>query len=520
MKPEVETRYGRIRGTEVRGIRIFRGVPFARPPVGARRFRGPEPPEPWTGVRLATRGGNAAPQARIPGLALPLAGGRRQAEGCLYLNVFTPGCDDARRPVLVWIHGGGFLFGSGSIPLYDGRDLARRGDLVVVTVNYRLGALGFAHLGGILGDEFRDASNAGLRDQIAALEWVRDHATLFGGDPDRVTVCGQSAGAMSVAALLAAPRARPLFHRAICQSGAAHHVLSREAADEVARVFLEELGGPPATPDALGRIPVERILRAQWATHARLAGRGSLMAFLPVVDGDLLPESPHEALRRGAAADVPVLLGTTLDEWKLFTVIDSASAAMSARGLVARFARALPTAALRAPDPDRAALDYGRAVGARGGRTTPFEVWNAFQSARVFHAPASALAEAHSAGGGRTFSYLFTWRTPGLRRALGAFHALDVPFVFGGIRHPVARPLAGLGRSAELLSHAMQDAWSSFARSGTPASERLDRWHAYDPSQRASMILGRDSYLARAPLEEERELWEQWRGPRRLDAGS
>jgi para-nitrobenzyl esterase len=510
LDPEVETCFGKVRGTEIRGIRAFRGIPYARPPIGARRFRPPEPPEPWAGTRKATRPGAVPIQASVPWLKFLNAGGARQSEGCLFLNVWTPSLDTAKRPVLVWIHGGGFLIGSGSSLVYEGQGLARRGDLVVVTMNYRLGALGFVHLSQACGDQFRDASNAGVRDQIAALEWIRDNIDRFGGDPGNVTVCGQSAGAMSIGALLGAPRARRLFHRAIFQSGAAHNVLSEEQADEVAEVFLGELGGPPRSPEALARIPAERLLKAQGATNRRLASLERLMVFLPVVDGDLIPESPLEAVRSGAIADLPMLVGTTLDEWKLFSPLDSGIPSMGERGLVQRFKEVLPRVAPRAPRPAIAVRKYREAVRERGGNTAAFEVWSAFQSARIFHYPASILAEEQNGAGGVAYSYLFTWHPPALRRTLGACHALDIPFIFGLTNNPIARPLTGLVSSAARLSRRMQHAWINFARSGCPGHQSLPEWKPYDADLRATMVFGRQCQLADAPLEGERKLWERW----------
>jgi len=510
VSPIVETSDGRLRGREQRGIRSFLGIPYARPPVGLYRFRAPERAERWSGVRDALRFGPAALQPSLPLLrSVALAGGGRQAEDCLYLNVWTPGLDGARRPVLVWIHGGGFLIGSGGLRLYDGAGLARRGDLVVVTLNYRLGALGFLHLHG-RGGELVGASNAGLRDQIAALAWVRENIARFGGDPEQVTICGQSAGAMSVAALLGAPTARPLFARAILQSGAADHVLSPELAERVSQAFLEELGGPAPTRDALARLGAERVLGAQARVNRRMSDLAQLMVFLPTVDGDVLPEPPLQAIARGAARQIPLLIGTTLDEWKLFTLVESGLAGMREVELRSRLAGMLPRVTARAPEVLQAIAAYRDALRARGGRTTPFEVWCAFQSARVFHYPASKLAEAHAAAAGSTYGYLFTWRTPLLRRALGAFHALDVPFVFGLGRSPLFRSLGSLAGSAARLAAAMQDAWAGFARSGDPGHRELPTWPRYDASQRATMLLGRRCALAHTPLEAERRLWQHW----------
>ncbi len=446
----------------------------------------------------------------MPLLRFLNAGGSGQSENCLHLNVWTPGLDGAKRPVLVWIHGGAFLIGAGSTPIYEGRDLARRGDIVIVTINYRLGALGYLHLNGVGGEEYREASNAGVRDQIAALEWVRDNIERFGGDPGKVTIFGQSAGAMSIGALLGAPRARKLFHRAICQSGAAHHVLSQEQANQVTETFLGYLGDPRRTPSALARISSARLLGAQGETNRELADREKLMVFLPVVDGELIPEPPLEAVRRGVVADVPILLGTTLDEWKLFTPLDSGIPAIGERGLIERVEEVLAAAAPRAPKPKQAIRRYREAVKARGGDTSPFEVWSAFQGARVFHYPATLLAEAQCQAHGTVYTYLFTWHPPALRRAVGACHALEIPFVFGLTNHPLLRPFVGLAPSAARLSRRMQYAWISFARTGDPGHERLPEWRPYDARERATMLFGRECRPEKAPLEPERKLWEHW----------
>jgi para-nitrobenzyl esterase len=510
LDPEVETIYGRISGSENGGIRSFRGIPYARPPLGPDRFRGPGAPEPWTEVFKANRAGRVPIQASVPWLSFLNAGAAPQSEECLYLNVWTPGLDMAKRPVLVWVHGGGFLIGAGSTPIYEGHNLAHRGDIVVVTFNYRLGALGYIHLNGVGGDDFRDASNAGVRDQIAALEWVRDNIASFGGDPGNVTVAGQSAGAMSIGALLGAPRARALFKRAVCQSGAMEHLLTQDEADEAASIFLRELGGPPREVDVLARIPVEKILKAQGVVNQELTNIERLMAFLPCVDGDLIPEHPLDAVRKGAVAHIPILLGTTLDEWKLFTALDSGLPTLNEDELVKRFEGMLPHVAAGAPDATRAADLYREAVRARGGKTSAYEVWSAFQSARVFHYPSWQLAQEQSKAGGTAYSYLFTWRPPALRRTLGACHALDIPFIFGFTNHPVAIPFTGLSPAANRLSRRMQHAWINFARCGDPGHEQLPSWPAYDTHSRATMVFGRKSYLDHAPLEDERKLFESW----------
>ncbi len=513
MNRPVETSFGLLRGSESNGIRSFKGIRYARPPVGANRFRPPAPPDAWTGIRDAVEFGPAAPQYALPWFGWISAAGVEPGDDCLSLNVWTPGCDAARRPVLVWIHGGGFMVGAGSTGVYDGRDLARRGDVVVVTINYRLGALGYAHLKFGLGEGFEQSSNLGVRDQIAALEWVRDNIDRFGGDPGNVTVFGQSAGAMSIGALLGAPRARALFHRAICMSGAADHVIEPEQAERVARTLVERLGGPAPTQLAYGRIPMERMLQAQRETMNELWDFRSMMLYLPTVDGDVIPEQPLDAIRRGAAADIPLMIGATLDEWRLFRLIDPGPFGLRESDLVGRFADALGDDFSRAPKAPAAVGAFREALERRNGQTRPSDVWGAFQTARVMHLPATELAEAQHAGGGTSYSYLFTWRPPAMRRALGACHGLDIPFVFGAIQHPLARPFTGFTTSAARLSRKMQYAWIRFAREGDPGHERLPLWAPYDPQRRATMVLGRRCALDDAPLEDERELLASWRSP-------
>src|SRR5258705_2474524 len=401
----VATSRGRLEGSEEGGLVVFRGIPFARAAVGPLRFRPPEPAAPWDGVREARRFGPAAPQNAAEMGPIFRLGIGETAEDCLHLSVWTPVPDGARRPVLVWIHGGAFVLGAGSQLLYDGSTLARRGDVVVVTLNYRLGALGFLHLATRFGAALPASGNEGLLDQITALEWVRDEIAGFGGDPGNVTIFGESAGSMSCATLLGTPRAQGLFHRAILQSGAANYVWPRETAAAVADAFLAALD--VGTPEALLAAPPERILAAQRRiflslmlgrdhllndlspggqrlvgaaflgltlarrplggaagaltrglvgvlrrrqrarasgsapseTPARLAGlRARGLPFQPVVDGQVLPRPPLEAIGDGLARRVPVLVGTNRDESKLFLFLDPEAGALDAAGLERRCA--------------------------------------------------------------------------------------------------------------------------------------------------------------------------------------
>ncbi len=506
MKAHAQTIYGDVVGSPTRGCCRFLGIPYARV---AARFMPPAPPDPWPGVREARQAGPAAPQAHLGIPLVSLSGNTRQAEDCLTLNVWTPAVDGARRPVLVWIHGGGFLIGSGSTLMYEGSELARAQDLVVVTLNYRLGALGFASPHRVA--SLPGASNAGLRDQVAALEWVRDNIAAFGGDPERVTIFGQSAGGMSVGALLGVPRARPLFRRAVCQSGAASHVLSPEEADAVARAFLRHLELDPhlGLAEQLARVPLQRILRAQGRTNRQFMGLEKLMAFLPAVDGDLIPEPPLDAIARGELAGHELLIGTTLDEWNLFGFLDR-GVRMNEGKLRRRFAEIVPSLLPGAPRPEVAARVYHDALRGRRRDPSPWDVWSSLQSVRVFHEPATRLADAQRRGGGRAHTYLFTWRARPPLAFLGAFHALELPFLFGHTRLAAARPFIGGGASAGRLARNIQGAWAAFARRGDPGHDGLPHWPAHDAERRETMVLAPECFVDLDPLGEERRLLAGW----------
>ena len=488
MSEIASTRAGRVVGKlSHRGL-VFRGIPYAEPPVGPLRLRAPEPARAWTGTRDARHFGPSAPQAGVENWLIRRFIGSAsvgQSEDCLYLNIWTPALDGRRRPVMVFIHGGAFLMGSGSTLLYNGSRLAERGDVVVVTINYRLGALGGLDLRALLAGSESTSANLGLRDQIAALHWVRDNIAAFGGDPEAVTVFGESAGAMSIGSLLGTPAARGLFRRAILQSGAAHNVSTPEQARRVAELYLKLLGPHGESLAQLRAAPLDELLRAQRETTFQLALPLGGLAFQPCIDGDLLPESPLDAIERGSAAGVSVLAGTNKDEWKLFMLGDARARRMDEAALERRFARVLP-----APTAERAYESYRHAPHGRRS-SEPRERWSAFQSDRIFHWPAARLLELQSRHSRETFAYSFTWSPPLLERQIGSCHGLELPFVFGTILEPWLRPWLGAMPGARKLSHRMQEAWLAFARTGQPGHAGVDFWPAYDTEKRQVMVLGR-----------------------------
>jgi len=498
----VTTTSGKIQSTYSKGLYKFPGVPYAAPPIGKRRWLPPEPPEVWSGVRPAQRFATIAPQNPNEIQLLNPPQPEPQDEDCLYLNIWTPGLDDAHRPVMVWIHGGGFTTGSGSSLAYNGRTLSTRGSAVIVTINYRLGTLGFLNLNEVTRGNIPATGNEGLLDQAFALEWVHDNITAFGGDPDNVTIFGESAGGMSVGTLLALPKARGLFHKAIPQSGAAHTASSMERAVRVTNVFLDILGMKSGDTEGLRSLTVERLLAAQKELAAKAidpgSGFGGLLPLQPVVDGKVLPQLPIDAIASGSADNIPILVGTNLEEWKLFGGMDQSIYTLDEASLSSRLQWLIPTG-----DVPGFIEAYRKARGKRGQSTTPVELFMAIQTDNAFRMPAIRLAESHSHRHQPAYVYLFTWTSPLMGGILGACHALELGFVFG----TYDPNFSGSGPEADALASNIQDAWLAFARTGDPSCQSLGKWPQYGDS-RETMLLGREFKVVAAPYDEERRAWE------------
>ncbi len=484
MNLEVETTGGRIRGRSRRGIALFAGIPYAAPPVGELRWAPPQPAPRWRGVRDATRFGLAAPQVAATGMA-----GRLEVpwrEDCLTLNVATPAADGGSRPVLVWIHGGAFRHGTSATPWYDGTSFAARGDVVVVSLNYRLGALGFCRLPG----EPTSGLN-GILDQIAALEWVRDNISAFGGDPAQVTVAGESAGAFSVVTLLSMERSAGLFQRAIAQSGAGHHVLGASRAALVAESLLHELDAADID-EARQRSTVE-VLAAQSRVEARAHELLSRVEqpFYPSIDGDLLPARPVDLLAKGAGAEVALLTGTNADEMTLF-------------GLGATTEESLAPAMAHYVDPPDELIALYRAA---HPEASAGQIAVALTTDHVFRIPAIRAAEARWAHAGDTWMYLFDWKSRAFGGFLGATHALEIPFTFATLDVPGVELFLGTKQPPVRLSDAMHGAWTAFVRSGTPQTDVLPAWQPYDPGGRAVLRFADDIEVLADPPGAIREAW-------------
>ncbi|HEY7271081.1 MAG TPA: carboxylesterase/lipase family protein, partial [Dehalococcoidia bacterium] len=505
----VSTSYGRLRGVQGDGVIAFKGIPFAAAPQGDLRFRAPQPPAKWDGVRDARAVGPSCPQPvpmPVGGLFAGMFSARPEESGedCLNLNVWTPGLDGARRPVMVWIHGGGFRTGSGSSPMYDGAILSKRGDTVVVTINYRLGALGYLHLPELGG------ANFGLLDQVAALRWVQDEIAAFGGDPGNVTIFGESAGGKSVETVMATPLSKGLFKRAILEStyGPA---MDAAGAEELSAKVLEQLGLARGDVDGLRARSAREIVDAQVAVaEAQMRAPGGMAggamggrAFGPTVDGEVLPRHPLQAALDGDFKELPSIIGTNLDETKLFGAMMPGARDIDEDTLLRRVSANVGDEA----QARKAIAAYRSAREARQEPTSPHDVWSAIQTDRMFRYHSLKLAENQSRNQPETYVYLFTWPSPLYEGALGSCHALELPFVFGTFDVGLGQ-LAGDGPEARALSEKMQDAWLAFARSGNPNTTSLPAWDRYDAAGRRTLVLDRRCDVVSAPQEPERAFWD------------
>jgi para-nitrobenzyl esterase len=472
--PTTTTPYGRVHGIDRDGIAVFKGIRYAT----ASRFARPTPVTGWDGTLDATTYGPHCPQ--LVGTMERMFGSSRipNDEDCLYLNVFTPACDDARRPVLVWIHGGAFVTGGSAVPWYEGSALARRGDVVVVTVNYRLGALGFA------GD-----TNAGLADQIAALRWVHEAIASFGGDPDRVTVFGESAGGASVVALSASPATAGLFAQAWAMSPSIPQFRSAERGAESLADLLD--AASVRSLDELAERPVDAVLAAQGAVLADVSR--SLDAFAPTPDADLLPVGPEPGSIAAAAArdPRPLVVGTTRDESHLFTAFDPRLAQLDDAGLHRRYE------ARFADDAPRAVSAYRR----HRSDHTNGQLVSAMQTDETFRVPARRLADARHAAGGDTWMYWFTFPTPVFGGLLGSCHALDIPYAFHNLTRTGVELFTGTGAERAHVADRFADAVLRFAHRGDPG------WDTYDPATRRTRRLHVEHDTVADPEPELRELW-------------
>ena len=509
--PVIETAAGKIRGFSSEGVYAFKGIPYGASTTGKNRFMPPVKPEPWTGVRDALQYGHSAPQtiANAPSIFSAMdflvsaenPRGIEEAEDCLVLNVWmapnTVVKSLTKRPVMVWLHGGAFTSGSGSAPLYNGATLARWGNVVVVTVNHRLGALGYTYLRDVGGDAFGASGNVGMLDIVAALQWVRDNIAEFGGDPGRVLIFGESGGGQKVSTLLAMPAAKGLFHRAVIESGPGVKMNALDHATRVADIFLAELSITRDRIAELQTIPIERIMAAQGAVNRKLGPfiPGMVQGFSPMVDGVSLRQNPFDPVAPDVSADVPLLIGWNRTELTLFAAGDPALFSLDEAGMERRIRMLLGG---NAPSVLRAFRnDYPD--------ENPSGLYFLIASAYPTVAYTAKIAERRAAKGkAPTFVYEFTWETPILGGKLRSPHTIEMPFVFANVFDPLVQKLCGSGKDISPLAEHVSGAWAAFAAAGDPNSKGFPHWPAYSAAHRNVMLINTESKVDRDPQRESR----------------
>jgi len=499
VEPIVTTKSGKIEGSFEGGLFVFKGIPYAAPPVGALRWLPPQPVKKWEGVREAKNFGAIAPQTVMP-LGPFVQVDQTQSEDCLFLNIWTPGLNNARRPVMVWIHGGAFTIGSGSDSMYASDVLPRRGDIVMVSINYRLGILGFLRLKDVTDGKIPSTGNEGLMDQVAALKWVKQNIAAFGGDPDNITVFGESAGAMSIGCLMVMPSAKGLFQKGILESGVGSAAASLNVSNAGGAAFLKAADIKKDDTKALRTLTPVQLLEIEKKMMAPdESGNVKITVTMPVVDGDVIPDVPNKLARQGYSKDIITIIGSNLDEWKLFMLMQPAGGPLDEAGMVKRLTALMPEESAI-----NLAAAYKKAREKRDEPATPIDIFTAIQGDSMFRIPALELVEAQQNNKQKVFSYLFTWKSPAMGGVLGACHAMEIGFVFGNYNDM----FCGSGPDADKLARLMQDAWLAFARTGDPSCESVGKWPVYG-SKRLTMILDKKCHVEAAPYEEERLAWQK-----------
>jgi len=493
-----ETTFGKIRGVDADGIKIFKGVPYWASTAGKNRFMPPFDPARWTGIRDALTYGSSAPQTE-PGrrrgasdLAVAAAGLPMESEDCLVLNLWTPALNDGRkRPVMFWCHGGGFSTGSGSSPVTEGKNLAERGDVVVVTINHRLNVLGFTNFGEMFGPDFAQSGDVGMLDIVHALRWVHDNISQFGGDPNLVTIFGQSGGGRKVGTLLAMPAAKGLFHRAIIESGPMIKLVEKEQATRVANELLSSLGLNKSQLRDLQNLPVDKIMGAYFTVVRSMNVDQMTMGFSPTVDGKAVPRHPFHPTASDVSAGVPLMLGHTRTELTTLGA-DNGAFSLNNDALHARISDLIGSKA------DSVLDTYRKA----NPGATPSDIYFLIASDYRYGAPIMKIAERRAAlGKAPVFLYYFRWETPIDGGRLRSPHTIEIPFAFHNVK---ASRLTSGSPEAPALADKVSDAWIAFARKGDPNTPKLPRWPAFNPKDRPTMVFNNESKVEKDPIREQR----------------
>ncbi len=499
----VEIEPGKVAGYIRNGVYAFKGMPYGDTTEGANRFLPPRKPRPWPGVRSSRQYGPVCPQDKGTGRLndeeafIFQWNDSVEGEDCLRLNVWTPAINDGgRRPVMVWLHGGGFEAGSGNdLPAFDGENLARRGDVVVVSLNHRLNILGFLDLSKF-GERYAQSGNVGMLDIVAALEWLRDNIPAFGGDPNRVLIFGQSGGGAKVGTLMGMPAAKGLFHRAVVQSGSFAFTNTPEKSRRLADLTLSELGVSAANLDRLHTLPYAELQRASVAALRNANGpaggapdpgrMASRLMFAPVADGQVLPEPPFAPKAPAISSDVPMIVGTTLNEFT--TGINHPEYELMTEGEL--------TARADTIYPGRGG-DIIAAFRQRTPNARPFDLWSRIATEPVRQAAVDQAAAKAALGAAPAYLYWFTWQTPVFDGRPRAFHCAEIPFVFHNT--DLCDHMTGGGAPARALSDMMADTWIQFARTGDPNHTGLPNWAPFAPGSTPTMVFDDETRLERNP---------------------
>ncbi|MFX1305086.1 MAG: carboxylesterase/lipase family protein [Promethearchaeota archaeon] len=484
----VEVNCGKINGYTKNNLQIFKGIPFAEPPIGDLRFSPPQAKKPWDGVLETTKFGPCAFQGYTT-LEEVVGKLRSESEDCLTLNIWTPAIDNKKRPVMFWIHGGAFIMGGSRAPTYDGANLAQLGNVVIVTINYRLGAFGYLFIPSI-------TANVGQLDQILALKWVYDNIAKFGGDPDNITIFGQSAGAYSVITLTSMPAAKGLFRRIIAQS---MPFIDPKVTKKPTKQLMRALDIKIGDINALREVAPEEIIKAQ-----NEITKQDTLAFRPIIDGETFPVHPLTVLKEGKCKNIDLMMGTTQHEAKLITSLNPTIRKINDEKAIMFY---LGSMGINSENARNIINTYKEA---RAGifSNAPKELLDSIVTDLMFRVATLQILEAQSKYQPNTYNYLFTWETPAYNGLLGACHALELPFIFNTFEEPGMKALVANVPDTGNLCENMMESWLSFARNGNPNHDGIPQWPTYDKKSRATLLFGKEIKISNKLFEKERRAWD------------
>jgi len=498
----ISTLSGRVQGYLKDKLSIFKGIPYASPPIETLRFHAPQEHQGWGDVLDATKFGPYTPQGFT---LLEETFGffeNQNEDNCLSLNIWTPETENDLRPVMVYLHGGSFIFGGGADIWYgvDGSELARNEDMVVVTLNYRLGAFGFLYIED-------QTANIGILDQIAALKWIKNNIEKFGGNPNNITIFGESAGGLSVLILCTIPLAKGLFHRSIIQSAP---IMDTKPTIRSTNKLFQELGIEYGNINGLRDLSVKKILTAQNRIVNRWISEGvnEIMDFRPSIDGKIIPMHPIDAIRKGLAKEIDILIGHNKDEIKLWTALDPIKQNLEKKDLCTVILQRLGKFGDAKLGSDNELCKTLVSVYTKNSSENPIELYDRIDTDFTFGIPSTRVCEGNYKHNPNVYKYIFTWPSPAYKGKYGSCHIVEIPFAFGTIGKTGAEWFFGAGKEAKSISKNMMASWAKFASTGNPNNDFIPEWKAYDVENRTTMFIGKEFTSINAPNDGERILWD------------